>query len=204
MMRRFPVTFALASGLALSAAAQIPVAHAPAAPAKVAIIAFQMAVGQTNEGLRDFAALQQKYQPKENQFRVRGNEIDGLNKQLQTQAASLTQAQRAARTADIEKKRKQLEAEVQAARKSFQQEAQDQYETLAPKVYDVLNEYVRQHGYTLVLDIAQQGTPVLYASASSNITRQVIDAYNLKSGIPAPPAAPAATSTPHARAPGAH
>ena len=40
----------------------------------------------------------------------------------------------------------------------------------------------------LVLDIAQQQTPVLYASESTNITKAIIDAYNLKSGVPAPPA----------------
>jgi hypothetical protein len=33
---------------------------------------------------------------------------------------------------------------------------------------------------------------VLYASGGTNITQQVIDAYNLKSGVPAPPAQPAA------------
>ena len=62
------------------------------------------------------------------------------------------------------------------------------YGSLAQKVYDVLNDYAKQHGYTLVLDIAQQQNPVLFASDSTNITKQVIDAYNTKSGIPAPPA----------------
>ncbi len=33
---------------------------------------------------------------------------------------------------------------------------------------------------------------MLYASESTNITKQIIDAYNLKSGVPAPPAQPAA------------
>ncbi len=32
--------------------------------------------------------------------------------------------------------------------------------------------------------------PVLYASTATNITKAIIDAYNLKSGIPAPPAEP--------------
>jgi outer membrane protein len=35
---------------------------------------------------------------------------------------------------------------------------------------------------------------VLYANESTNITKQVIDAYNLKSGVPAPPAQPAAAA----------
>ncbi|HTD55971.1 MAG TPA: hypothetical protein VK670_11355, partial [Silvibacterium sp.] len=57
--------------------------------------------------------------------------------------------------------------------------------------------YAQQHGYTLVLDVAQQQTPVLYAVDSTNITKPIIDAYNTKSGVPAPPASaqPAAPPT---------
>ncbi len=54
----------------------------------------------------------------------------------------------------------------------------------------MLASYSQQHGYTLVLDVAQQQTPVLYANESTNITKAVIDAYNAKSGVPAPPAQP--------------
>ena len=64
------------------------------------------------------------------------------------------------------------------------------YNGLASKVYDVLASYAQQQGYTLVLDVAQQQNPVLYASDSTNITKAVIDAYNVKSGVPAPPAQP--------------
>ena len=71
---------------------------------------------------------------------------------------------------------------------------QELYNTLASKVYDVLASYAQQQGYTLVLDVAQQQNPVLYANESSNITKQIIDAYNVKSGVPAPPAPPAAAA----------
>jgi outer membrane protein len=45
-----------------------------------------------------------------------------------------------------------------------------------------------------VLDVSQQQNPVLYANNSNNITKEVIDAYNVKSGIPAPPAQPAGST----------
>jgi outer membrane protein len=51
-----------------------------------------------------------------------------------------------------------------------------------------------------------QQQPVLYAAPSTNITKAIIDAYNLKSGVPAPPAQPAgapAAPKPTAR-PAAH
>ena len=62
------------------------------------------------------------------------------------------------------------------------------YNTLASKVYDVLAVLRPAAGLTLVLDVSQQQSPVLYASESTNITKAVIEAYNVKSGVPAPPA----------------
>ena len=201
MNRSLALFVLLASGVVLSAAAQsLPApgttpAPAPAAgPAKIAVIAFQLAVAQTNEGQRDFADLQRKYAPKEASLKSLSDEIDGLTKQLQTQGATLPEAERASKAKTIDDKKKQLDRETTDLRDSGQQDMQDIFNTLASKVNDVMEAYAEEHGLTLVLDISQQQSPVLYASDGTNITKQVIDAYNLKSGIPAPPAQPAASA----------
>ena len=195
MKRSIALAVTLASGFALSAAAQtLPAPAAPAGPVKIAVIAFQVAVAQTNEGQRNFADLQKKYEPKETQLKTLNDEIENLKKQLQAQGDKLSDAERASRTKTIEDKDKQLQRSVEDTRNDFQTEMQELYNTLASKVYDVLASYAQQQGYTLVLDIAQQQNPVLYASESTVITKQVIDAYNVKSGVPAPPPSPAAAA----------
>jgi outer membrane protein len=65
-----------------------------------------------------------------------------------------------------------------------------------------MSAYAQQQGYTLVLDISQQQSPVLYALPSTEITNAVVDAYNAKSGVPAPATQPAAPK-PAASRPGA-
>jgi outer membrane protein len=190
----------LASGLALTAAAQTPsapdAAAAPAGPAKIAVIAFQVAVAQTNEGQRSFADLQRKYQPKQAQLKALNDEIETLTKQLQAQGDKLSEPERAARAKTIDDKKKQLDRSAEDAQNDMQGEMQELYGALASKVYDVLNDYVKKNGYTLVLDFSQQQNPVLYAADSTNITKAIIDAYNVKSGVPAPttPAAGAGTT----------
>jgi outer membrane protein len=212
MKRSLAFAVSLASGLALSAAAQSPAAPpaapsaapaasaatAPAAPARIAVVAFQVAVAQTNEGQRNFADLQKKYDPKRQQLKALNDDIDSLTKQLQAQGDKLSEAERASRAKTIDDKKKQLQREAEDAQNDFQNEMQELYNSLASKVYDVLNSYAQQHGYTLVLDVAQQQTPVLYATESTNITKAVIDAYNVKSGVPAPPP----SAMPSAPAPG--
>jgi len=201
MKRSFALALILASGFALSASAQAPSAPAPAAtapagPAKIAVVAFQVAVAKTNEGQRDFSDLQKKYEPKRDQLKALNDEVDNLKKQLQTQSATLSQAERDSKTKTIDEKQKQLQRSAEDAQNDMQQEMQEIYNSLASKVYDVMEGYAKQHGYTLVLDIAQQQTPVLYAAESTNITDAVIAAYNTKSGVPAPPPGTPSAPTP--------
>lgn len=188
----------LASGFALSAAAQTTPAPS-AGPAKIAVIAFQVAVAQTNEGQRNFADLQKKFEPKREQLKAQSDEIDTLTKQLQDSSSKMSDTDRANLSLQIENKKKDLQRAAEDAQTDFQQEMQELYNSLASKVYDVMASYAKQHGYTLVLDVAQQQNPVLYAAESTNITKQVIEAYNVKSGVPAPPAS--SSATPDAPAP---
>ncbi len=185
MKRSLALAVILASGFVLSASAQT----SSVPPSKIAIVAFQVAVAQTNEAQRAFADLQKKFEPKRAQIKAQSDEIDGLKKQLQVQGDALSDAERASRARTIDDKEKLLKRSADDAQADFQQEMQDLYSGVASKVYDVLASYAKQQGITLVLDVSQQQTPVLYAGDATNITKQIIDAYNVKSGVPAPPAA---------------
>ena len=215
MKRTLVLTAFLATGIGLAlvpgAAAQTTpapaTAAAPAGPTKIAVIGFQAAVARTNEGKRNFADLQKKYLPRENELKSRNDEIENLTKQLQTQSASLSDAARATQARTIDEKKKRLDRDAEDLRTTGGQEAQEMYNTLASKVYDVLSNYAQQQGYSVVLDVSQQQSPILYAVQGTDITQAIIDAYNLKSGVPAPPPGSepaAAPSTAAPRAPAAH
>jgi outer membrane protein len=198
------IVLALLLATALAAGAQLPAptappADAPAGPTKIAVIAFKAAVAQTNEGQRDFADVEKKFMPRENQLKALNDEIETLTKQLQTQGSTLNDAERASRAKTIDEKKKKLERDATDARNDFQQEVGDMYNTLASKVYDVMSGYAQQAGFTMILDVSDQQSPVLFATQNTDISKAVIDAYNVKSGVPAPPAPPAGAPGPQAR-----
>ncbi len=205
MKRVYLALTSFALGSALTALAQAPAAQHPAAPpaaheaatpARVAVIEFQAAVAQTNEFQRDFADLQKKYDPKRQQLKSLSDEIDTMTKQLQQQGTQLNDEERQTRARAIDEKKKQLDRDTQDAQSDFQSDMQDLVNRVAAKVGATMQDYAQKHGYTLVLDATeqqQQAPTVLYAAQSTDITKAVIDAYNEKSGIPAPLAPPAAT-----------
>jgi Skp family chaperone for outer membrane proteins len=184
---------ASAQTLPLPSAPGAPAAPvAPAGPTKIAIVAFKLAVAQTNEGQRDFADLQKKFMPKEQQLKALNDEIATLTKQVQEGGEKLTPAERAAKLKSIDEKKKRLDRDAEDARTDFQQQIAEMYNQLASKVFDVMAEYVEKSGYTMVLDTSEQQNPVLYYNPGTEISKAVIDAYNVKSGVPAPP--PSATT----------
>lgn len=201
---------ALASCLALNAAAQsnavsaaAPQTSSPAGPAKIAVIVFQQAVAQTNDFQRRLADLQKKYDPKRQQIQTLNTEIASLQKELQSQGATLSDADRATKAKQLDDKQKELKRTGEDAQSDFQQDMQQTFSAVAGKVAETLDSYAKEHGYTLVLDGGNQQVPVvLYANQSTDITKAVIDAYNTKSGIPAPER-PAAAATPSAPTPSA-
>jgi outer membrane protein len=203
MNRNFTVVAVLASGLALSAAAQTAATPALAAAPKVAVIEFQAAVTSTNEFQRDFGDLQKKFEPQRTQLKALTDEVDTLTKQLQAQGDKLSDAERASKAKSIDDKKKQAQRVAEDAQNDYQAAMQETFGKVAGKVDELLNGYAKEQGFTLVIDATeqqQQPPTVLYASPSSNITKAIVDAYNVKSGVPAPPPqAPA--PAPHAAAP---
>lgn len=211
MNRTLSLVCLLAAGLSTTAVAQANLPSAPekasattkapvAMPAKVAVIAFQAAVARTNEGQRNIAQIQQKYEPQQTKLKNLSAEVDSLKKQLQASGSTLSDEERATRTKDIDTKEKELQRDAEDAQGNFQGDMNDMYQKLAAKVYEVVNAYAKENGYTLVVDISSQQSPVLYVDPATDITGAIIQAYNAKSGVPAPAAAAAPAAT-HATRP---
>ena len=203
-MKRMIALAALAvSSLSLtciSAQAQTPAAPLPAAPGaranaaaaptgstKIALIAFEVAVSRTNEFQLKLSDLQKKWGPKQQQLKAAGDDLDNQAKQLQAQADKLSEGERATRAKAVEDKRKDLQRSFEDARNQYQQDMQGILSGVEEKFFDVMRDYVEKNGFTLVLNIAPQNSPVMYGIESTNITEPVVAAYNVKSGISAPP-----------------
>jgi len=221
MKRTFVFVSALAAGLTTVAGiAQTPApaattpqpateaAVAPqAVPAKIALVAFEQAVFATNEGQRAVQDVQKKYEPKKAQIDTLAQEVDSLKKQLQSAPATLSDDERATRLKNIDTKEKQLNRDAEDAQTAYNADLQEAYGKVAAKVSVTLKKYVSDNGYTLLLDVSNQQSNVMWALPNTDVTQAVVTAYNTSSGVAAPvPSAPSAarphpTAAPHPAAP---
>jgi Skp family chaperone for outer membrane proteins len=186
---------ALALALILGASGR-SLAQGAAAPAgnKVAIVNIQDAIANTNEGKKELDALQQKFSPKQTELKTLSDDVENLKKQLQAQSDKLSDDERANRVKTLEIKQKSLQRNYEDAQNEFQQAEQEVVNRLGKKMLDVLEKYAKNNGYSMVLDVSNPQTPVLYANPGTVITKQLVDAYNAESPVAAPAAKPAAAN----------
>jgi outer membrane protein len=197
---------AMALALALSvpafaqSAAPAAAAPAPAATAatKVGIINIQAAIVNSNEGQRDFESLQKKFDPKRAELENLNKEVDELQKKFNAQGDKLNDEARGDLLKQIDSKKKILQRNYEDANTDVQAQQNEIANRIGQKLVGVLDKFAKDNGFTVILDVSGQSSPVLWADSSVDITKTVVDAYNAQSGVAAPIKAPSSTAKPAA------
>ena len=203
LMCKFCLMIALAS-LAVVAVAQTSspapagtagAASAPATTAapvstgtKVGSINIEQAIFFTNEGRRDLDALSKKLEPKQAELKKQNDDLEELQKQLQTQGDKLNEDARAKLVKDIETKKKSFDRSVQDAQEDAASQQQEIANRVLQKMAPMIVKYAQDNGFGMILDTTKvwpQGQVLWYGEAV-DITKAVVDSYNAQSNVPPP------------------
>jgi outer membrane protein len=176
-------------------------AHAQTAT-KVAIIHVQNAILSTKDGQRAAGELQTKFKPKKDQLDKKQADLANLQDQLRKGTATMSEDAKNKLMRDIDTGNKMLQRETQDAQDDLDQEQGKVMQELGNKMIGVIEKYATQNGYSLVIDVSNPQTPVLWAAQSIDITNDIIKLYDQAnpgtapaagSGAPKPAANPTAT-----------
>ena len=90
----------------------------------------------------------------------------------------------------IEARQKSLERATQDAQEDFQTQRGELVSKILTKMAPVIQKYFNDNGYSLLLDTSQPWPqdPVIMAGPTTDITQQIVEAYNTVSGVPTPTA----------------
>jgi outer membrane protein len=174
---------------------------------KYAVINIQGAIISTKDGQKAAAELNAKTAPKKKELEQKQTEINSLQDQLNKGSNTLSETAKNDIYKNIEAKKKGLQREVEDAQADLEADQQKLLQQLGQKILAVIEKYSRDNGITMVVDVSSPQTPVLYASPSIDITKEIIELYdkNASSGAssaaPAAPAAKPPAATPKPAAP---
>jgi outer membrane protein len=134
--------------------------------------------------------LQKKLEPKQNELKGQNDELEGLQKQLQTQGEKLNEDARTTLVKQIETKKKSLERAVQDFQEDGQNQGKEIFSRILQKMAPTIVKYAQDNGYSLIVDTSNQWpqSQVLWSGEGVDITKAIVDAYNVSSGVAAPAA----------------
>lgn len=173
-------------------------ATAQAQQGKFAVINIQGAIISTKDGQKAAAELSAKTAPKKKELEQKQNEINSLQDQLNKGSNTLSEAAKNDLYKSIESKKKSLQREVEDAQSDLEADQQKLLQQLGQKILAVIEKYSRDNGITMVVDVSSPQTPVLYASPSIDITKEIIELYDKNTASTSAPATPAPASKPAA------
>ncbi len=186
--------------LLMAAGTSLVSAQAPAAAAavgtKVGVIQIQSALAATKEGQKAAAEMETKFAPRKKELEAKQAELNDMKEKLQKGSLTLSDSAKDELTRGIDTKTKSYNRDIEDAQAELEAEQQKIINVLGQKMMQVVDKYAQSNGYGVVLDVSNQNTPVLYASNSVDITKEVIDLYDKTVFTPTTSAAPATRQAP--------
>jgi outer membrane protein len=162
---------------------------------KVGVISMQGAIVGTKDGQKAQQQLESKFSPKKKDFDSRNAEITQLEEQLRKGGTLISEDKKTQLERDIDEKKRRLQRDVQDAQEEMQTEQQQVLSGLVGRIQAVIEKYAKDNGYSMILDVSNQNTPVLFASSGIDITQDIVALYD-KTTTNGGPAATAAPGTP--------
>ena len=193
-----------------SGAGATPSASAPASipsgtgtGTKVGAININEAIFGSNEGRRDMEALSKKFEPKQTELKGQNDELDSLKKQLTTQQDKLNEDALANLKKQIDGKQKLFDRNMQDAQEDFGNQQQEIASRILQKMAPLIVKLASENGFGVIVDTSKPWpqSPVLWWGEAVDITKVVVDAYNVQSGVPAPAAPTTGSAAPRPAAP---
>ena len=203
-MLRMPCLMLGAAGILATvnyAGAQTPAAPAGTAPNKVGVIQIQAAIVSTKDGQAAAADLETRLGPKRKELEKQQADVKDLQDKLQRGKNTMSQSAQDDLQRQIDAKTKNFNRDMEDAQAEFEAEQQKLVNDLGGKLMQVIDKYAQQNGFSVILDVSNPQTPVLYASNTVDITKDIIDIYDKQGPMPkttgaAPAARPPAGLTP--------
>ena len=184
---------AIALGAGMLAQAQTAAPPQTPATAKVGIIALQNAIIATKDGQKAAADLTAKYGPRKAELEKKQSTIAQLQDQLRKGSNTMSEDAKQKLMREIDQNTKSLNRETEDAQAELDQEQNKITQELGQRIMAVMDKYARDNGYTLILDVSSQQSPVLFAASGTDITQDVIALYDKNAPAAAAPAAKPAT-----------
>ncbi len=145
----------------------------------IAVIELQKVVRQSEAGKAAMAKLNKKLQKLQAELKQKQQEIKAFKEDLDKKGPLLSADARAEKERQLQKMIRDYKEKSDDAQFEMKQAESKVMEPIFKVIENVVNEYGKKHGYSLILEKNMPG--LYYFAPSVDITDQIIKAYNARS-----------------------
>jgi outer membrane protein len=166
------------------------------ATTKVGVVNIQAALTATKDGQKAATELEGKRAPRTKDLEKKQSDIRTLQESLNRGGNAMSEQAKAELVRNIDSKTKSFNRELEDAQSEWDQEQQKVLQDLGQKMMAIIDKYAKDNGYSVILDVSNPQTPVLYASNTIDITKDIVDLYDKNAASLAPAAGATGAAAP--------
>ena len=161
--------------------------------ARPVTINVQAAILRSKEGQQATEDLANKYGSRKQALEKRRSDIAALQSRLRAGSATMTTAAKDKLIGEIDAQTKSWNLDNGDFSAEVQQEEGQLMNQIGRRMLAVIEKYALVHGISLVADVSNPQTPLIWADPTVDITSDIIKLYD-EANPPVPPASPATPS----------
>lgn len=169
------IVFAMVFTMAVVAAV---VTDASAQDVRIGVINLQRALNESNAGKKAKARFKEQIDRLQSDLEKRKNEVDALKDQLAKKALVMKDEERRNLEKEYQTKLREFERAYEDSQGELQFKDSELTRDLVKQLQEVIQDYGRRGGYTVILE--QAGGGLLYGAAHIDLTDAIIAEFNQK------------------------
>src|SRR5262245_27869581 len=140
----------------------------------VVVVDFERAVVESKEGKKASDKFNATLQARQTELEKKQKELEDQQKKLQTGARTLSESAKADIQKDIDRRTTELQRLNEDAQKDLQGMRDELLRPIAARATAILQQMANEQGYTLVVDLSNPDSNVVWANEKNNITNELI------------------------------
>ncbi len=148
---------------------------------KLAVVNFDLALSQIDEGATAMARFEGMREEKMRSMERKRQELQAMQAEIQNQADILSESALQAKQQEFYQKGSAFEQEAMMAQQELEVSYMKMLEEFVTKLTAVAEEIGKERGYNMVMEVSQSG--IVYHNGVDDITDELVKRYNTRHAI---------------------
>jgi outer membrane protein len=145
---------------------------------RVALIDFQVAILQTEEGKQAKAKIEKEVDSRKKELLSQQQELKKLEDDFEAKRSVLSEDEKASRTRDLQTKFMAFQRSQVTLDQEVRQKEMQETQKIFQKLSSLVNEYAKKHNYDLVFERGAGAVVYPAQDPNSDITNEIVSLYN--------------------------